>query len=54
MAYLLKKRKKNANDVQFRTGWFVESVISAALIVLVVQLCAAGDHFTRVNPGSIS
>lgn len=26
-----------ASDLQFRTGWFVESVVSAALIVLVVR-----------------
>lgn len=26
-----------ASDVQFRTGWFTESVISAALIVLVIR-----------------
>ena len=27
----------NANVVQFRTGWFMESVVSAALIVLVIR-----------------
>jgi P-type Mg2+ transporter len=27
----------NANEFEFRTGWFVESVISASLIVLVVR-----------------
>lgn len=26
-----------ANDVQFQTGWFVESVVSASLIVLVIR-----------------
>ena len=27
----------HANVAQFRTGWFIESIISAALIVLVVR-----------------
>jgi P-type Mg2+ transporter len=27
----------HATDVQFRTGWFIESVISASIIVLVVR-----------------
>ena len=27
----------NANVAQFRTGWFIESIVSAALIVLVVR-----------------
>ena len=27
----------HATDVQFRTGWFIESVISASLIVLVIR-----------------
>jgi len=27
----------HANEAQFRTGWFIESIISAALIVLVVR-----------------
>jgi Mg2+-importing ATPase len=27
----------NATEVQFRSGWFVESVVSASLIVLVVR-----------------
>ena len=27
----------HANEIQFRTGWFVESVVSAALIVLVIR-----------------
>jgi Mg2+-importing ATPase len=27
----------HANEVQFRTGWFVESVISASMIVLVIR-----------------
>jgi Mg2+-importing ATPase len=33
-----------AGPIEFRTGWFVESVVSAALIVLVVR--------TRRNPFS--
>jgi P-type Mg2+ transporter len=28
---------KNASQTQFRTGWFTESIISAALIVLVIR-----------------
>ncbi len=32
---------------QFRTGWFIESVISAALIVLVIR---TGSHSLRVGP----
>jgi Mg2+-importing ATPase len=27
----------NATEIQFRTGWFVESVISASLIVLIIR-----------------
>jgi len=27
----------HSTDVQFRTGWFIESVISASLIVLVIR-----------------
>jgi Mg2+-importing ATPase len=27
----------NANMLQFRTGWFIESIVSAALIVLVIR-----------------
>jgi Mg2+-importing ATPase len=27
----------HVNEIQFRTGWFVESVVSAALIVLVIR-----------------
>ncbi|MDI6605046.1 MAG: magnesium-translocating P-type ATPase [Thermoanaerobacteraceae bacterium] len=27
----------HASDVQFRTGWFIESVVSASLIVLVIR-----------------
>jgi Mg2+-importing ATPase len=27
----------NANEVQFHTGWFIESVISASIIVLVIR-----------------
>ena len=27
----------HANETQFRTGWFMESVISASLIVLVIR-----------------
>lgn len=37
-----------ADDVQFRTGWFVESVISAALIVLVVR---SRRPFYKSKPG---
>ncbi|MCX6270937.1 MAG: magnesium-translocating P-type ATPase [Bacteroidetes bacterium] len=37
-----------ANETQFRTGWFVESVISASLIVLVIRSRKA---FFRSKPG---
>jgi Mg2+-importing ATPase len=38
----------NANTDQFRTGWFVESVLSASLIVLVVR---SRRPFFRSRPG---
>jgi len=38
-----------ANTEQFRTGWFVESVVSAALIVLVVR---SRRPFFRSRPGT--
>ncbi|MCR4432291.1 MAG: cation transporting ATPase C-terminal domain-containing protein [Tepidanaerobacteraceae bacterium] len=37
-----------ATDVQFRTGWFVESVMSAALIVLVIR---SRRPFFKSSPG---
>jgi P-type Mg2+ transporter len=37
-----------ASEVQFRTGWFLESVISASLIVLVIR---SRRHFFRSKPG---
>lgn len=36
-----------ASDVQFRTGWFVESVVSASLIVLVIR---TRKHFLKSRP----
>ena len=37
-----------ANDIQFRTGWFIESVISASLIVLVIR---TRKPFYKSTPG---
>jgi Mg2+-importing ATPase len=37
-----------ANEVQFRTGWFLESVISASIIVLVIR---SRKPFFRSKPG---
>ena len=37
-----------SNEAQFRTGWFLESVISASLIVLVIRSRKA---FFRSKPG---
>jgi Mg2+-importing ATPase len=37
-----------ANEVQFRTGWFLESVVSASLIVLVIR---SRKPFFRSRPG---
>jgi len=37
-----------ANEGQFRTGWFVESVISASIIVLVIR---SRKPFFRSRPG---
>jgi Mg2+-importing ATPase len=37
-----------ANEVQFRTGWFIESVISASIIVLVIR---SRKPFFRSKPG---
>jgi Mg2+-importing ATPase len=37
-----------ANESQFRTGWFLESVISASLIVLVIR---SRKPFFRSKPG---
>lgn len=37
-----------ANETQFRTGWFLESVISASLIVLVIR---SRKPFFRSKPG---
>jgi len=38
----------HASEAQFRTGWFVESVISASLIVLVIR---SRSPFFRSKPG---
>jgi Mg2+-importing ATPase len=38
----------HANEGQFRTGWFVESVISASIIVLVIR---SRKPFFRSKPG---
>jgi len=37
-----------ANEAQFRTGWFLESVISASIIVLVIR---SRKPFFRSKPG---
>jgi Mg2+-importing ATPase len=37
-----------ANESQFRTGWFLESVISASMIVLVIR---SRKPFFRSRPG---
>ena len=39
----------HATEVQFRTGWFLESVISASLIVLVIR---SRKPFFRSRPGN--
>lgn len=38
----------HTNEVQFRTGWFLESVISASIIVLVIR---SRKPFFRSRPG---
>jgi Mg2+-importing ATPase len=38
----------NAGESQFRTGWFIESVVSASLIVLVIR---SRRSFYRSKPG---
>ena len=38
----------HANEAQFRTGWFLESVISASIIVLVIR---SRKPFFRSRPG---
>ena len=38
----------HATQVQFRTGWFVESVVSASLIVLVIR---SRKPFFKSKPG---
>ncbi|MDT3694973.1 MAG: magnesium-translocating P-type ATPase [Ignavibacterium sp.] len=38
----------NADEIQFRTGWFLESVVSAVLIVLVVR---TRKPFFKSKPG---
>ncbi len=38
----------HATQIQFRTGWFLESVVSAALIVLVIR---TRQPFFRSRPG---
>jgi len=40
----------HATQVQFRTGWFVESVVSASLIVLVIR---SRRPFFRSRPGKL-
>jgi Mg2+-importing ATPase len=39
----------HANTAQFRTGWFVESVVSASLIVLVIR---TRKRFYQSRPGT--
>jgi Mg2+-importing ATPase len=39
-----------ANVAQFRTGWFIESIVSAALIVLVVR---SRRPFFRSRPSKL-
>jgi len=41
----------NANVDQFRTGWFLESVISAVLIVLIVLIVRTRKPFYKSKPG---
>ncbi len=38
----------NSNEIQFRTGWFIESVVSASLIVLVIR---SQKPFFKSKPG---
>jgi Mg2+-importing ATPase len=38
----------HSNEAQFRTGWFLESVISASIIVLVIR---SRKPFFRSRPG---
>jgi Mg2+-importing ATPase len=38
----------NATQIQFRTGWFLESVVSASLIVLVIR---SRQPFFKSRPG---
>jgi Mg2+-importing ATPase len=38
----------HASQIQFRTGWFLESVISASMIVLVIR---SRKPFFRSQPG---
>jgi Mg2+-importing ATPase len=38
----------HATQIQFRTGWFIESVISASMIVLVIR---SRKPFFRSQPG---
>jgi P-type Mg2+ transporter len=38
----------NASEVQFRTGWFIESVVSASIIVLVIR---SRKPFFKSKPG---
>jgi P-type Mg2+ transporter len=40
----------NATVAQFRTGWFIESIVSAALIVLVVR---SRRPFFRSRPSKL-
>jgi Mg2+-importing ATPase len=37
ITFLVLMKFLNANETGFRTGWFIESVISASLIVLVIR-----------------
>jgi Mg2+-importing ATPase len=38
----------HATDLQFRTGWFIESVVSASLVVLVIR---TRKSFYKSKPG---
>ena len=38
----------NASEIQFRTAWFIESVVSASLIVLVIR---SRQPFFKSRPG---
>jgi Mg2+-importing ATPase len=50
LTFLLLREVLGANEQQFRTGWFLESVISATLIVLVVR---SRRPFFQSRPGKL-